>query len=128
VKESVWVLRETVLALQEQLLAEFGGSAGIRDEHLLDSALARPQHLFAYGKPSMFDLAASYGFGLVKDHPFVDGNKRIGFIVSVLFLELNGYRFHAGEADAVVRTLSLATGEMSESDYAEWLKANAKRA
>lgn len=127
-KEPVWVLRETVLALQEQLLAEFGGSAGIRDEHLLDSALARPQHLFAYGKPNVFDLAASYGFGLVKNHPFVDGNKRIGFAVSVLFFELNGYRFHAGEADAVVRTLALATGEMSEADYAEWLKANAKRA
>jgi death-on-curing protein len=128
VKEPVWVLRETVLATQEELLAQFGGSAGIREEHLLDSALARPQHLFAYGKPNLFDLAASYGFGLVKNHPFVDGNKRIGFTIAVLFLELNGYRFHAAEADAVVRTLALAASEMSEAAYAEWLKTNSKRA
>jgi death-on-curing protein len=124
VKEPVWILRETVLAVQEGLLAEFGGSAGVRDEHLLDSALARPQHLFAHGKPSHFDLAASYGFGLVKNHPFVDGNKRIGFTIAVLFLERNGHRFHAAEADAVLQTLALAAGEMTESGYAEWLKAN----
>jgi death-on-curing protein len=128
VKKPVWVLRETVLALQEELLAQFGGSAGIRDENMLDSALARPQHLFAYGKPNLFDLAASYGFGLVKNHPFVDGNKRIGFTVAVLFLELNRYRFLAPEADAVVRTLALAASEMPETAYAEWLKANSKRA
>jgi death on curing protein len=127
VKEPVWVLRETVLALQEALLSQFGGSAGLRDEHLLDSALARPQHLLAYGKPSIFDLAASYGIGLMKNHPFVDGNKRIGFTVAVLFLELNGYRFQAAEADAVVQTLAVAAGAMSEAAYAGWLKANAKR-
>jgi death-on-curing protein len=120
----VWILRETVLALQEELLAQFGGAAGIRDEHLLDSALSRPEHLLAYGKPTVFDLAASYGFGLVKNHPFVDGNKRIGFTVAVVFLELNGWRFSATEADAVVRTLALAAGEMTEAVYAEWLKAN----
>ncbi len=94
------MLRETVLALQERLLAEFGGRGGIRDEGLLDSALARPQHLFAYGRPSLFDLAAAYAFGLARNHPFVDGNKRIGFTVAVLFLELNGKRFNAPEADA----------------------------
>jgi len=127
-KEPVWVLRETVLTLQEQLLAEFGGSAGGRDEHLLDSALARPQHLLAYGKPGLFDLAASYGFGLVKNHPFADGNKRIGFTVAVLFLEINGYRFQAPEADAVLHTLALAAGEMTEAAFAGWLKANSKRA
>ena len=127
-KKPVWVLRGTVLALQEELLAQFGGSAGIRDEHLLDSALSRPQYLLAYGKPSLFDLAASYGFGLVKNHPFVDGNKRIRFTVAVLFLELNGYRFAATEADAVLRTLALAAGEMSEAGYADWLKTNSRRA
>lgn len=127
-KKPVWVLRETVLALQEQLLAEFSGSAGIRDEGLLDSALARPENLLAYGKPSLFDLAASYGFGLVKNHPFVDGNKRIGFTVAVLFLELNGYHFQATEADAVVRTLALAAGGMTEAAYSAWLKANSVRA
>jgi death-on-curing protein len=125
-KEPVWVLRETVFALQEELLAQFGGSAGVREEHLLDSALARPQHLFAYGQPGLFDLAASYAFGLVKNHAFVDGNKRIGFTVATLFIQLNGYRFVADEADAVVRTLALAAGEMTESAYAEWLSANSQ--
>jgi death-on-curing protein len=127
-KRPVWLLRETVLALHEQLLAEFGGSAGIRDEGLLDSALARPENLFHSGKPTSFDLAACYGFGLVKNHPFVDGNKRIGFAAAVLFLEINGYRFRATEADATVRTLALATGDMDEAAYAAWLKSNSRKA
>jgi death-on-curing protein len=127
-KLPVWVLRETVLTLHEQSLAAFGGAAGIRDAGLLDSALAKPENLFAHGKPTIFDLAASYGFGLVKNHPFVDGNKRVGFIVAVVFLELNGHRFQATEAEAAVRTLALAAGEMSEVQYAAWLKANSRRA
>lgn len=127
-KEPVWVLRETVLTLQEQLLAEFGGSAGIRDEGLLDSALVRPKTLFAYENPNLFELAASYGFGLVKNHPLVDGNKRVGLTVAVLFLELNGWRFRATEADAVVRTLALAAGQFTEAAFAAWLKANSTRA
>jgi death-on-curing protein len=127
-KLPVWVLRETVLTLHEQSLAAFGGAAGIRDQGLLDSALAKPENLFACGKPTIFDLAASYGFGLVKNHPFIDGNKRVGFIVAVVFLELNGHRFKATEAEAAVRTLALAAGEMSEVEYAAWLKANSRRA
>jgi death-on-curing protein len=126
-KAPIWVLRETVLTLHEQSLAEFGGAAGIRDESLLDSALGKPENLFAYGKPTMFDLAASYGFGLIKNHPFIDGNKRAGFITAVTFLELNGYRFHASEAEAAVRMLALAAGEMSEKKFAVWLKANCQR-
>jgi len=116
-----------VLTLHEQLLAEFGGAESVRDEGLLNSALSKPENLFTYGKPTVFDLAASYGFGLVKNHPFIDGNKRVGFIVSVLFLELNGYRFQASEADGAVRTLALAAGELSEKEFAAWLKANAKK-
>jgi death-on-curing protein len=127
-KEPVWVLREVVFMLHEQSLAQYGGSAGIRDEGLADSALGKPQNLFTYGKPDSFDLAASYAFGLVKNHPFIDGNKRTGFIVAVVFLELNGYKFFASEVDATVRTLSLAAGEMSETGFAQWLKANSKRA
>jgi death-on-curing protein len=127
-KMPVWVLREVVFMLHEQSLAKFGGSAGIRDEGLVDSALGKPENLFAYGKPTVFDLAASYAFGLVKNHPFIDGNKRTGFITAVLFLELNGYKFQASEVDAAVRTLALAAGEMTESAYAEWLKVNSKRA
>jgi len=127
-KKPVRVLRETVLTLHEQSLAEFGGAAGIRDEGLLDSALGRPENLFACGKPAIFDLAASHGFGLVKNHPFIDGNKRAGFTVTVVFLELNGYRLQATEADAAVRTLALAAGEMSEQEFAAWLKTNSRKA
>ncbi len=126
-KEPAWGVREVVLTLHEQSLAQFGGSAGIRDEGLMDSALGKPHNLFAYGKPTLFDLAASYAFGLVKNHPFIDGNKRTGFIVAVLFLELNGLRFCASEVDATVRTLALAAGDMTETAYAQWLEANSKR-
>lgn len=127
-KRPVWVLRETVLGLHGQLLAAFGGALGIRDEGLLDSALARPENLFAYGRATLYDLAATYAYGLVKNHPFVDGNKRTGFAVAAIFIELNGERFAASEADVVVRTLGLAAGEISESEYAAWLKANSRRA
>ncbi len=120
--EPEWVLKETVLGLHEQSLSQHGGSTGVRDEGLLDSALGRPQNLFAYGNPTIHDLAACYAHGLVKNHPFIDGNKRTGFVVAVLMLELNGYHFHAEEADAAVRTLALAAGEMTESAYAAWLE------
>jgi len=126
-KEPEWVLREVVFAAHEQSLAQFGGSAGVRDEGLLDSALGKPLNLFAYGKPGLFDLAASYAFGIVKNHPFIDGNKRTGFIVAVVFLELNGYKFRAGEVDATLQTLALAAGDISEAAFAAWLKTNSKR-
>lgn len=126
-KEPEWILRETVHALHEQSLAQFGGSAGIRDEGLFDSALNRPQNLFAYGKPTLFELAASYAFGLAKNHPFIDGNKRTAFVTAVLFLELNGQRFEATEVDATVQTLALAAGEMAEVDFAAWLKASSRK-
>ena len=90
-KTPAWVLRETVLALHEQLLAEFGGAAGVRDEGLLDSALGKPENLIAYGKPTLFDLAASYGFGLVKNHPFIDGNGRAARLLMNLALLQAGY-------------------------------------
>lgn len=126
-KEPVWVLREVVDMLHGQSLAQFGGGAGVRDEGLLDSALDRPQNLFAYGKPTLFALAASYAFGLVKNHPFIDSNKRVAFVFAVTFLELNGRHFTADEVDATVRTLALAAGAMSEAAFAAWLKANTKR-
>jgi death on curing protein len=120
-------LREVVLMLHEQSLAQFGGSPGIRDAGLLDSSLCKPQNLFTYGKPSLFDLAASYAFGIIKKHPFIDGNKRAAFVVAVMFLELNGWRFQASEVDAVLRTLALAAGEMKETAYAQWLKESSTR-
>ena len=126
-KKPVWVLREVVLALHEQSLAQFGGSEGVRDEGLLDSALGRPVNLFAHRKPTLFDLAASYACGIVKKHPFIDGNKRAGFVVAVTFLELNGCRFGVDEPDAAVHTLALATSDMTEAAYASWLESNSKR-
>jgi len=117
----VWVAREAVLAVHEQMLHEFGGDSGVRDPGLLESALARPGNKFAYETPTLFELAAAYAYGIVKNHPFVDGNKRTGFMAAVMFLERNGCRFSAGEADAVVQTLGLAAGEVGEADYAAWL-------
>lgn len=126
-KEPVWILREVVLMLHEQSLAEHGGSDGLRDEGLLDSALGKPQNHFVYGTPNLFELAASYAYGLAKNHPFIDGNKRAAFVVAITFLELNGFVFTAAEADAALRTLALAAGEMSEASYAAWLESNSKK-
>ncbi len=123
----VWLLKETVLALHEQLLAEFGGASGLRYAGLLESALARPENLLAHRTPTIFDLAASYAFGLVKNHPFIDGNKRIAFAAATVFLEINGRRFQASEADATIQTLALAAGALDEAGYSRWLKASSKR-
>lgn len=122
-KQPDWVLRSVVLALQDLLIVEFGGVAGIRDGGVFDSALARPENLFACGNPSLCELAAAYAFGLVKNHPFTDGNKRIGFAVATIFLEINGRKFSASEAEAVVQTLALAAGGIEEADYARWLES-----
>jgi death-on-curing protein len=127
VNEPEWVPRETVLALQERLLAEFGGAAGVRDEGLLESALNRPLNRFGYERPTLLELAADYAFRLVRNHPFFDGNKRIGFVTAVLFLELNGVRFSATEVDATVQTLALAARKISETQYAIWLEANSRK-
>lgn len=123
-KEPYWLTREECLALHDMMLAQHGGLRGVRDDHLLESALAKPQHLFAYGSPTMMDLAASYTSGVVKNHPFLDGNKRTGFMLGAGFLERNGWRFTADEADAAIRTLALAAGDMTESAYAAWLETN----
>jgi len=124
--EPQWILRETVLALQGRLLAEFGGASGIRDVPMLDSALARPENRYTYGNPTIPELAAAYAFGLAKNHPFIDGNKRIAFAVAVLFLELNGRRFEASEDDATAQMLALASGAIGEEEYAEWLEKNSR--
>ena len=126
-KEPIWVLREVVLSLHEQSLAEHGGSGGLRDPGLLDSALGKPLNQFTYGSANIYNLAASYASGLAKNHPFIDGNKRVAFVVAITFLELNGHQFVATEADAALRTLALAAGEMTESAYAAWLETNSKK-
>jgi death-on-curing protein len=122
--EPVWVDREDCLAMHEKLLERFGGLKGIRDEGLLESALNKPRHLFSYGKPTVFEMASSYAVGIVKNHPFLDGNKRTGFVEAALFIEANGYLFQATEEEAVLETLALAAGENTEADYAAWLAKN----
>jgi len=124
VTEPIWIANLEVLAIHDRQLAEHGGAAGIRDIGLLESAIARPQQLHAYGDPDIFDLAAAYTFGIVQNHPFADGNKRTGFITGILFVELNGRRFTASEPDATQAVLDLAIGEMSEGEFAAWLRDN----
>ena len=123
--EPVWIEEQDALALHDRLLALHGGAAGVRDVALLQSALARPRQIAAYAQtPSIIDMAAAYTTGIVRNHPFVDGNKRTGFVVGVLFLELNGYRFIASEEDAAQAVLSLAAGTLDEQSYAVFLHAN----
>ena len=119
-----WVDREVLLILHDESLAEHGGGVGIRDEGLLDLALVRPLDTVAYGAPDAADLAASYGFGLAKNHLFVDGNKRAAFLAVGLFLYLNGHRLTASQADATRAVLALAAGEISEAQFAQWIRDN----
>lgn len=119
-----WVDQRALLLLHLESLAEHGGSAGLRDEGLLDSALARPLNLVAYREPDFADLAASYAFGLAKNHPLVDGNKRAAFLSAGLFLALNGFRLTASQVDATQAVLALAGSEISEEAFARWLRAN----
>ena len=126
-KEPYWLTRDECLALHDMMLAQYGGCSGLRDEGLLESALARPQQLHHYGSPNLAEMAAAYAAGIVNNHPFLDGNKRTGFMMGAGFLERNGCKFFASEADVVIRTLALAAGEMTEAGYAAWLKENSKR-
>jgi death-on-curing protein len=120
--EPTWVDKEDCLGFHEQLLARFGGLAGVRDEGLLESALSRPQQAFHYEHPTIFELAAAYAYGIVKNHPFMDGNKRSGLMAAALFLESNGWTFRPPEEEAVIQTLALAAGETGAADFAAWLE------
>ena len=119
-----WISKQALLLLHAESLAEHGGGQGLRDEGLLDSALTRPQNLAAYGNPDHAALAASYGLGLAKNHAFVDGNRRAALLATGLFLYLNGWRLTASQADTTLAMLSLAAGELSEDDFAAWLRRN----
>jgi death on curing protein len=119
-----WVLLEVIKAAHQAQLGEHGGSPGIRDEGALLSALTRPENLFACGEPSLFELATAYASGIVRNHPFVDGNKRTGFLAAFIFLRINGYLLQAPEAEAVVMTLGLASREVDEAGYTKWLEDN----
>jgi death-on-curing protein len=119
-----WVNRKALLLLHDESLAEHGGASGLRNEGLLDSALARPINLALYEQPDIAALAASYGVGLAKNHPFLDGNKRAAFLAMGLFLYANGHRLKATQAEATLTVLSVAAGELSEAQLASWLRAH----
>ncbi len=122
-KERTWLLTEAVITMHKMLVAEHGGSSIVRDRGLLDSALARPKDLFASAKtkPTLPALAAAYAFGIIKDHPFVDGNERVALTAAAVFLEINGATFDASEAETVIMFRNLAAGGMGEEELAEWL-------
>ena len=121
-----WISKQALLILHDESLATHGGGSGMRDEGLLDSALARPLNLLAYADPAnppdIAALAAAYCIGLAKNHAFVDGNKRSAFLATGLFLYLNGYRLTATQADATLTVLGVAAGEVSKADFAQWLR------
>jgi death-on-curing protein len=119
-----WIDRRALLLLHDESIAEHGGASGIRDEGLLDSALARPLNLVAYGQPDWAELAASYGVGLAKNHPFVDGNKRAAFLAVGLFLALNGRRLVATQAEATMTMFAVAAGSLDEPAFAAWLRSH----
>ena len=119
-----WISKQALLLLHDESLAEHGGGAGLRDDGLLDSALARPVNLAAYEKPDAAALAASYGVGVAKNHPFVDGNKRAALLATGLFLYLNGFRLQATQADTTLTMLGVAAGEVSEEAFADWLRSH----
>jgi death on curing protein len=119
-----WVSAELVGLIHDQQIARFGGGSGLRDEGLLLSALARPENLAAYGDPDVAALAASYAYGIARNHPFVDGNKRTALVTAGVFLLENGYELVAPEADAVVTILALAAGDLTEDALADWIRAN----
>ena len=126
-KPPVWLMPEAVLAVHAECIRAFGGSDGVRDAGLLASALARPQNLHAYGKADVCRLAAAYGHGIAKNHPFVDGAKRTAFLATAIFLERNGLELTASPAHAAVFVLALADGSLDEDGFASWLRDHSKR-
>jgi death-on-curing protein len=127
VKEPTWLNREDCLAIHEMMLAQHGGLAGVRDEGLLESALSKPQNLFAYSSPTLPQMAASYATGIILNHPFLDGNKRTGFMLAATFLELNGLEFTASEESVIEMILALAGGKLKQAAYAKWLSENSRK-
>ena len=118
----IWIEPAVIVAIHEEQLAEHGGPAGTRDNGLLESALSRPLQLAHYGQPDAADLAASYAFGIARNHPFIDGNKRTAFVAAELFLALNGHRLAADDADCITHMLALAASELDEASFAAWLR------
>ena len=122
-----WIVKGIIIAVHSEQIVEHGGKNGLRDPGLLSSSLARPRNIAGYGAPTVFDLAAAYAYGIVQNHPFIDGNKRTGFLAAYVFLALNGWKLIASEASAVEAVLALANGGMSEAEFADWIKAQSIR-
>ena len=118
-----WLSPDVLYAVHAEQLVEHGGLAGLRDANALESALARAEQLAHYGSPDAAELAAAYGFGIARNHPFSDGNKRTAFVATELFLALNGFDLHATDADCVITTLGLAAGDIDETSFAAWIRA-----
>ncbi|MCC6468697.1 MAG: type II toxin-antitoxin system death-on-curing family toxin [Alphaproteobacteria bacterium] len=125
-REPTWLSEAGIRKAHSELIVEHGGSDGIRDDNLLGSALARPRNLLTHGEPTIFALAAAYAFGIARNHPFVDGNKRTALIAIYMFLGRNGYRLTAPEAEAVVVILDLAAGKLGEDELARWIESNSR--
>jgi len=123
-----WIEPSVILAVHDEQLAEHGGAAGIRDVGLLESALARPHNLAAYGAPDHAELAACYGIAIAKNRPFLDGNKRTAFVAVELFLDLNGWKLTASDADAALIMLAIAAGKIEKAEFSDWVRRNASRA
>jgi death on curing protein len=119
----VWLQARVLYAVHDEQLAEHGGASGIRDAGLFESALARPQQLAHYGEPDAAELAASYSYGIARNHPFIDGNKRTAFVAVELFLELNGYELIATDEVCILTMLDVAAGHMTEEAFAQWIRA-----
>lgn len=126
-KRWTWLHPQVVVAIHESQLAEHGGGAGVRDQGLLESALARAENLANYGKPDVADLAAAYGYGISRNHAFIDGNKRTGFVAVEAFLELNGHSLIADDVACVVTMLAVAAGEITEPEFAAWIRDHAAK-
>ena len=122
--EPPWLARDVILAIHDRQIAEHGGASGLRDAGALDGALARARNLQAYGDPDPYDLAAAYAYGIARDHPFVDGNKRVAFVAARVFLLLHGFALTAPKAERVATVVRLAAGEISEPELAAWLRRN----
>jgi death on curing protein len=120
-----WISKRALLLLHDESLAEHGGASGIRDDSLLESALARPENLAAYSEPDLPALAAAYAYGVAKNHPFIDGNKRAAFLAAGLFLALNGHDLVASQTEAITMVLALAASEITEDAFAAWIRAHA---
>ncbi|HYN54679.1 MAG TPA: type II toxin-antitoxin system death-on-curing family toxin [Methylotenera sp.] len=120
----IWLNNAVLMAVHDEQLAEHGGIAGVRDEGMFISAMSRAQNIAAYGAPDIAELAAAYGVGIAKNHPFLDGNKRTAFVAVELFLMLNGFILKANDVDCILTMLAVASGDLNEADFASWIRLN----